>query len=54
METSATLDQGLEKLRQATGRRYLAVTNKETIPAALDRVNGTGIGLLDSHGGNRA
>ena len=50
VETSATLDQGMEKLLRLAGRRYLAVTNKETISAALERVNGTGIGVLDSHG----
>ena len=50
VETSATLESGLGKLQPIAGRRYLAVTNKETIPAALARVNGTGIGVLDSHG----
>jgi hypothetical protein len=50
VETSATLEEGLEKLLRCNGYRYLAVTNKETVPAALERANGTGIGVLDSHG----
>lgn len=50
VETSATLAQGIANLRLAYGRRYVAVTNKETIPEALRLVDGTGIGLLNSHG----
>jgi len=50
VETSATLAQGIANLRLADGRRYVAVTNKETIPEALRLVDGTGIGLLNSHG----
>ncbi len=50
VETSATLESGIARLLNASGRRYLAVTNKETISIALEKVNGTGIGVLDAQG----
>ena len=50
VETSATLAASIELLKSAPGRRYVAVTNKETIPDAFRLVDGTGIGVLNSHG----
>jgi hypothetical protein len=50
VETSATLALSVERLKAASGRRYVAVTNKETVPEALRLVEGTGIGVLNSHG----
>jgi hypothetical protein len=50
VETSATLRQGLEKLLAATGRRYLAVTNREAIEDALALTAATEIGVMDPWG----
>jgi hypothetical protein len=50
VETSATLRQGLEKLLGASGRRYLAVTNREAIEDALAITAATEIGVMDPWG----
>jgi hypothetical protein len=50
VETSATLAAGIERLKQFSGRRFVAVTNKETLPDALALVDGTDIGVMDSQG----
>jgi hypothetical protein len=50
VETSATLESGIERLSAIDGIRYVAVTNKEAIPDALRIVDGTGIGVMDSYG----
>jgi hypothetical protein len=50
VETSATLAAGIECLKSVSGRRFVAVTNKETLADALTLVEGTGIGVMDSHG----
>lgn len=50
VETSATLRAGLEKLQQAQGRRFLAVTNREAIEDALAVTEATPIGVMDPWG----
>jgi hypothetical protein len=50
VETSATLSEGLKKLQAATGRRYLAVTNREAIEDALALTASTDIGVMDPWG----
>lgn len=49
VETSATLMEGLEHLKQLGGQRFIAVTNKETLDDAL-RLAATEIGVMNSHG----
>ena len=50
VETEATLRSGLEKLKQYSGRAYLAVTNQEALPTALRLVTNTSSGVMDSKG----
>jgi hypothetical protein len=50
VETSATLAAGVERLQRIAGRRFIAVTNKETLLDAKRLVAGTGIGVMDSRG----
>ena len=50
VETSATLSRGLERLREASGRRFLAVTNREALDEALALTASTGIGVMDPWG----
>jgi hypothetical protein len=50
VETSATLREGLEKLRLASGRRFLAVTNREAIDDALAITASTDVGVMDPWG----
>ncbi len=50
VETTATIDAGLQKLRHLPGRVYIAVTNKEAIRAALRMTEGTRVGVMDPKG----
>lgn len=50
VETSATLESGIARLKVVAGRRYVAVTNKETLAEARRLVAGTDIGVMDSRG----
>ncbi len=50
IETWATLADGIERLSQLDGLRYLAVTNKDAILDALRLTQNTGIGVMDSFG----
>ena len=50
VETSATLAHGLERLREASGRRFLAVTNREALDEALALTDSTGVGVMDPWG----
>ena len=50
VETSATLAHGLERLREASGRRFLAVTNREALDEALSLTDSTGVGVMDPWG----
>lgn len=50
VETSATLPAGVKRLQQAGGRRYVAVTNNESLEDALRLTHETGIGVLSPRG----
>jgi hypothetical protein len=50
VETSATLAARITSLKSLPGRRFVAVTNKESLDEALRLAAGTGIGVMDSHG----
>ena len=50
VETSATGMDGIARLSQIKGVRYVAVTNKEAVREAARLAAGTGIGVMDSHG----
>lgn len=50
VETSATLMEGLEQLKQLSGQRFIAVTNKETLDDALRLAAATEIGVMNSQG----
>lgn len=50
VETSATLAEGIERLKSATGNRYIAVTNREALVDAVRLTAGTGIGVMDPSG----
>jgi hypothetical protein len=50
VETSATLGVGLQKLLKATGRRFIAVTNREAINDALAITETTDVGVMDPWG----
>ncbi len=51
VETSASLDEAVEKLRIQPGPVYIAVTNKEGIHLALSKTEDTTIGVMDPQGG---
>ena len=50
VETTATLLDAVEKLRLASGRRFIAVTNREAISDALAVTGKTDIGVMDPWG----
>ena len=50
VETSATLREGLTKLQEVSGRRFLAVTNREALDDALAITAATEIGVMDPWG----
>lgn len=50
VETSATLSEGIAKLQHAQGRRFVAVTNRETIEDALKLTAATDIGVMGPWG----
>jgi hypothetical protein len=50
VETSATLAEGIAQLQSLGGRRFVAVTNKESIAEALRLTDGTPFGVMDSQG----
>lgn len=50
VETTATLDRAVQRLRHAQGRRFIAVTNREAIPDAVAMTRGTEIGVMDPWG----
>ena len=50
VETTATLHEAVEKLRQASGRRFIAVTNREAIEDAVAMTGKTEIGVMDPWG----
>jgi len=50
VETTATLNDAVEKLRQTSGRRFIAVTNREAIEDAVAMTGTTEIGVMDPWG----
>lgn len=50
VETSATLAEGVARLRNRTGRVYIAVTNKEALIEAVRLTKDTPIGVMDPQG----
>jgi hypothetical protein len=50
VETTATLRPAVQRLEQADGRRFIAVTNREAIPEAVAVTRGTQIGVMDPWG----
>jgi hypothetical protein len=50
VETSATLAARIASLQRLKGRRFVAVTNKESLDDALRLAAGTGIGVMNSQG----
>lgn len=50
VETTATLDDGLERLLQISGPAYLAVTNMEAVQEAIRQTQDTPIGVMDPKG----
>jgi len=50
VETTATLREAVEKLRRTSGRRFIAVTNREAIEDAIAVTDHTEIGVMDPWG----
>jgi hypothetical protein len=50
VETAATLTTGIARLKSQSCRRYVAVTNRESLPEALRMSEGTGIGVMNPQG----
>jgi hypothetical protein len=50
VETTATLREAIEKLRPVSGRRFIAVTNREALPDAVALTGATEIGVMDPWG----
>ena len=50
VETAATLAEGLRKLQQASGRRFVAMTNKESLSDAVELTSATEIGVMGPRG----
>jgi hypothetical protein len=50
VETAATVAAGIQKLLQKTGRRFVAMTNRESIQDALELTKATDIGVMSPKG----
>ena len=50
VETAATLSAGIARLMSQSCRRYVAVTNRESLDDAFRQTEGTGIGVMDPQG----
>ena len=50
VETAATLREGIARLMTQSCRRYVAVTNRESLAEALRQTEGMGIGVMDPQG----
>ena len=50
VETSASVDEAVGRLRSLTCAAYIAVTNKEGIDFAINQTTDTCIGILDPQG----
>lgn len=50
VETTATIAEGVERLKGRSGRVFIAVTNKEGVSEALRLTSGTIVGVMDPRG----
>jgi hypothetical protein len=50
VETAATVAAGIQKLLHETGRRFVAMTNRESIQDALELTKATEIGVMSPQG----
>lgn len=50
VETSASIVEAVERLKEQRGPVYIALTNKEGLRGAMGHVDGTEIGLMDPQG----
>ena len=50
VETTATIEEGVQRLTKHQGRVFVAVTNKEGIAEALRLTQGTSVGVMDPRG----
>jgi hypothetical protein len=50
VETEATIQRGVRRLKTFEGPVYLAVTNREALPEALRVTNGSHVGVMDPQG----
>ena len=50
VETTATVEMGIQRLLDAEGRNYVALTNKDGVREALRLVAGTNVGVMDPQG----
>lgn len=50
VETTASIQDAVERLRDQRGPVYIAITNKEGLKLALKSVEGTEIGIMDPKG----
>jgi hypothetical protein len=50
VETTATLLDAVERLRRTSGRRFIAVTNREALEDAVAVTRPTDIGVMDPWG----
>jgi hypothetical protein len=50
VETTATLQEAVIKLKGASGRRFVAMTNREALEDAVALTNSTDIGVMDPWG----
>ena len=50
VETTATVARGIARLSEATGRVFVALTNKDGVREALRLAQGTRVGVMDPQG----
>jgi hypothetical protein len=50
VETTATLPTNITQILALTGKRYVAVTNQESLVEALRLTEGSGVGVMDARG----
>ncbi|MCP4189876.1 MAG: hypothetical protein GY768_04530 [Planctomycetaceae bacterium] len=50
VETTATVESGIDQLAGTPGRTYVALTNKDGVREALRLVEGTKVGVMDPQG----
>lgn len=50
VETTATLPTNIAQILAQPGKRYVAVTNQESLAEALRLTEGSGVGVMDARG----